>query len=213
MGTLEMVRSDNVMLAMLTTAANAGFEVIDASRDHMTVRSGCLPVKVTWEMCACHGGRIWLSQEETGIHIELSSDEYDEELGIDSPETELAWRIDNELADTVRGFVRYVHVVDEVGSYGDPDRHVRRYFKSADDAARYVFEEGGHDLCSTDEVTHQYPNRNMRLRVTYDGDDAEERGRARRIRFRCERLERRHGDFELDYEFTRTYWVYRKGLA
>ena len=213
MNTLDLVNSDNVMIAVLEAVTAGGLEILEADRGHVKVKGGCLPVEITWEMCLCHGGRVWLDQGETGIHIELSSPEYDADNGIDSPETELAWRIDNELVEAVSRFERYVHVIDEDGSYGMSGRHERRYFDSAEKAAAFVFEEDGHDLLTTIEVTHRYPNPDVRLRVKYDRDESERDGTARRIHFKCERLERgRNGVFEVDYEFERSYWVYRKGL-
>lgn len=213
MNTLDLVNSDNVMVAVLEAATAKGLEILEADRGHMKVKGGCLPVEITWEMCLCHGGRVWLDQGETGIHIELSSPEYDTSKGIDSPETELAWRIDNELVEAVSRFERYVHVIDEDGNYGMSGRHERRYFDSAEKAAMFVFEEDGHDLLTTIEVTHRYPNPDVRLRVKYDRDESERDGNARRIHFKCERLERnKNGVFEVDYEFERSYWVYRKGL-
>ena len=213
--TLRRVKSDKVMLAILEVVDNENIDVLEADRGHVKVMSGCLPVEITWEMCMCHGGRLWLYQEQTNISIELSSDEYDEDKGIVSPETELAWRIDNELIDTIDSLRRYVHVVDSIGEYGDPNRKKREYFDSADKAARRIFEEEGIDLFSTESFTHQYPNQNMRMRITYMGDDKESGSKARRIKFKCEKLERRDPSqpFEVAYEFTREYWVYRKGLV
>lgn len=213
--TLRLVEADKVMIAILEVVDNENLDVLEADRHHVKVRSGCLPVEITWEMCACHGGRLWLNQEQARISIELSSDEYDEDKGIVSPETELAWRIDNELVDTIDSFRRYVHVVDSIGEYGDPDRKKREYFDSADKAARRIFEEEGIDLFSTESFTHQYPNQNMRMRITYMGDEGESGSKARRIRFKCEKLERRDPSqpFRVAYELTREYWVYRKGLV
>ena len=213
MSTLDMVKDNKVMVAIIDVCEKSGVNVIGADGHGVKVKAGCLPVGVTWEMCSCHGGRIWLNQENTGIHIELSSEEYDEEKGIDSPETELAWRIDNELVDTIRRFERFVYVVDETGNYGNPDRHERRYFDSPEKASRFVFEEDGHDIMSEyGDVVHQYPNSDRRMRVTYDGDSNEKYSKARRVRFRCEKLVRKDGEFKVDYTFTREYWTYRKGL-
>ena len=213
--TLRLVEADKVMLAILEVVDNEGIVVLEADRHHVKVRSGCLPVEITWEMCMCHGGRLWLNQRQTNIGIELSSDEYDEDKGIVSPETELAWRIDNELVGAIDRFKCYVHVVDSIGEYGNPDRKKREYFDSVDKAARRIFEEDGIDLFSTESFTHQFPNENMRMRITHIGDEGESDSKARRIRFKCEKLERRDQSqpFRVAYEFTREYWVYRKGLV
>jgi hypothetical protein len=209
---LDMVENGKAMMAIIEEADAAGFEVLGTDGNLVKVKAGCLPVEITWEMCSCHGGRIWLTQMNTNIHIELSSGEYDTENGIDSPETELAWRIEHELADRVSGFRSYVHVVDTAGNYGRPERRDRHYFDTAENAAKFIFEEDGHDLLSTDEVMHEYPNENYKLRVRYNGDSREEGGKARRVRFKCEKLHRKDDGFEVEYGFTREYWVYRKGL-
>ena len=210
----KLVRDGMALDAILSEAWASGLDVLKFDGRAVTLKAGCLPVDVSWEMCLCHGGRIWLDQGETNIHIELSSDEYDVENGVTDAESELAWRIENELAERVRGFERYVHVIDTVGEYGDPDRRKRLYLDSTEKAARAIFEEGGHDLLTTREVVHEYPNKNIRLRVTYDGDECEDRGKARRIRFKCEKLKRKGAGslFEVEYEYSREYWVYRKGL-
>jgi hypothetical protein len=213
MDTLGLVRADMVPLAIMNVLCDAGFEVISADRNVVRVMGGCLPVEVSWGMCSCHGGRIWLDQNETMIHIELSSAEYDTDKGIDSPETELAWRIDNEVVPTVEGFSRYVHVVDTYGNYNMPDKHERRYFDSAEKASAFIFDEGGHEVTTTDTVTHQYPNPKSRLRttcysITYTRGDGD---KALKASYRCERLQEVDGEFETEYEFRREYWMYNKG--
>lgn len=169
--TLDLVKRDKVMSAIVIKLEEADFNVIKASSSKVVVKAGCLPVSITWEMCSCHGGRMWLSQLNTNIRIELSSTEYDEENGIVDPETELAFYIDNKMIDTISSFKKYVYVVDVIGEY-KKDELKTSYFKSVEDASYFVFHEHGHDLNSEyGEVTHQYPNHRMQERVTYVGED------------------------------------------
>lgn len=171
MTTLDLVKKDKVMLAIAMKAEEAGFIVMEASSYKVVVKAGCLPVTITWEMCSCHGGRMWLSQANTNIHAELSSPEYDTENGIVDPETELAFYIDNKMVDTVKSFEKYVYVVDVIGEYKEGEVKTS-YFKSVEDASYFVFHEKGHDLNSEyGEVLHQYPNPDMQERVTYVGED------------------------------------------
>lgn len=171
MTTLDLVKKDKVMLAIAMKAEEAGFIVMEASSYKVVVKAGCLPVYITWEMCSCHGGRMWLSQDNTNIHVELSSPEYDTENGIVDPETELAFYIDNEMIDAVKSFEKYVYVVDVIGQY-KKDELSTSYFKSIEDASYFVFNEHGRDLNSEyGEVTHQYPNPDMQERVTYVGEE------------------------------------------
>lgn len=171
MNTLDLVKENKAMLAIVIKSEEAGFNVLEATYDKVVVKAGCLPVEITWETCSCHGGRMWLSQKNTNIYIELSSDEYDEENGIVDPDTELAFYIDNKMIDTVHSFEKYVYVVDVIGQY-EKDVTKTSYFKSVEDASKFVFCEDGHDLNSEyGEVTHQYPNPDMQERITYVGED------------------------------------------
>lgn len=171
MTTLDLVKQNKVMSAIVIKLERVGFDVIEATYNKVVVKVNCLPVSISWEMCSCHGGRMWLSQFNTNINIELSSTEYDENNGIVDPETELAFYIDNEMIDAVKSFEKYVYVVDVIGEY-KKDEVRTSYFKSVEDASCFVFHENGHDLNSEyGEVTHQYPNPNMQERITYIGED------------------------------------------
>lgn len=58
MTTLDLVKKDKVMSAIVLKAEEAGFDVMEASYYKVVVKAGCLPVSITWEMCSCHGGRM-----------------------------------------------------------------------------------------------------------------------------------------------------------
>lgn len=201
---LEMVKNGQAMLAIIEEAVGNGFRVLSANGGSVTVKAGCLPIEISYEMCLCHGGRLWLNQENTGIHIELSSDTYDEDKGIVDAETELAWRIENEMAYTVKSFERYVYVVEEIGKYRK-DEHSVKYFKSSEDASNYIFEENGHDInAEYGTVRHKCPNPEIYYEYTYDG---EENGR---IRFIGRRFCKKNGEFKKDKEWPIEYHVFRK---
>ena len=171
MNTLDLVKENKTMLAIVIKSEESGFDVLEATSNKVVVRAGCLPVEISWEMCSCHGGRMWLSQNNTNIYVELSSSEYDEENGIVDPETELAFYINNKMVDVINDFEKYVYVVDIIGRFGK-DKTNTYYFKSVEDASRFVFNEGGHDINSEyGEVTHQYPNPDTQERITYIGED------------------------------------------
>lgn len=171
MNTLDLVKENKVMLAIAMKVEEAGFDVLEAASDKVVVKANCLPVEITWEMCSCHGGRMWLSQNNTNIYVELSSEEYDEENGIVDPETELAYYIDNKMIETIKSFEKYVYVVDVIGEYTD-NKIATSYFDSVEKASRFVFNEDGHDLNNEyGEVIHQYPNPDRQTRVTYVGEN------------------------------------------
>ena len=204
MNTLDLVRDNRVMLAIVMKVEQEGFNILEAISGEVVVKAGCLPVKITWEMCCCHGGRMWLSQENTNIHIELSSITYDEDKGITDSYTELAWYIDNEMIDTINSFSGYVYVVEEIGKYS-ADKTDRHYFNSVEKASKFIFEEDGHDVNGEyGIVEHQYPNPDVKKRVTYVRDEDG------KIMFKGERLEKRNGAFCVDSEYTIKYSVFRK---
>lgn len=200
MNTLDLVKENKAMLAIVIKSEEAGFSVLEATYDKVVVKAGCLPVEITWETCSCHGGRMWLSQKNTNIYVELSSDEYDEENGIVDPDTELAFYIDNKMVDTVHSFEKYVYVVDVIGQY-EKDVTKTSYFKSVEDASKFVFHEDGHDFNSEyGEVTHQYPNPRMQERITYVGEDKGV------LKFKGEAIDK--GNIDREYEIR--FRVFRK---
>lgn len=200
MNTLDLVKDNKVMLAIVAKAEENGFQVEEADHGSVTVKVNCLPVKITWEMCGCHGGRMWLSQTNTNIYIELSSDEYDEENGIVDPQTELAYYIDNKMIETINGFEKYVYIVEVIGEY-EKDKKKIHYFNSIEKASYFVFDEDGHDINSEyGAVVHQYPNPDMQKRVTYVG---EEKGV---LKFKGERINKGVAGNEYEIRFR----VFRK---
>lgn len=204
MNTLDLVKDNKVMLAIVMKAEQEGFNVIEATSGEVVVKAGCLPVDITWEMCGCHGGRMWFSQKNTNIYIELSSETYDEDKGITDPDTELAWYIDNKMIETINSFSKYVYVVEEIGKH-NADKTDRHYFNSVEKASKFIFEEDGHDVNGEyGTVEHQYPNPDIKKRVTYVGDEDG------KIVFKGERLEKRNGAFCVNYEYTIKYSVFRK---
>lgn len=200
MTTLNLVKQNKVMSAIVIKLEKVGFDVIEATYNKVVVKANCLPVSISWEMCSCHGGRMWLSQSNTDINIELSSTEYDEKKGIVDPETELAFYIDNEMIDAVKSFEKYVYVVDVIGEYTKGKKKTS-YFKSVEDASYFVFHEHGHDLNSEyGQVTHQYPNPNMQERITYVNENNGV------LTFRGEAINKNKIDREYDIKFR----VFRK---
>lgn len=195
MTTLNLVKQNKVMSAIVIKLEKVGFDVIEATYNKVVVKANCLPVSISWEMCSCHGGRMWLSQSNTDINIELSSTEYDEKKGIVDPETELAFYIDNEMVDAVKSFEKYVYVVDVIGEYTKGKRKTS-YFKSIEDASYFVFREDGHDLNSEyGQVIHQYPNPNMQERITYINENNGV------LTFRGEAINKNKIDREYDIKF------------
>ena len=201
----QEVRDGRALLCILREVMDAGMKVLEVDGCSVTVKDTCLPVTISWEMCVCHGGRMWFEQHKTNASIELSSTDYDTDNGITDPETELAWYIENKLVETVKRFSKFVHVVEKVGEYID-EKTYTTYLDSSQKASYLIFEEDGHDVLSEyGEVVHQYPNEDMRLAVRYVGE------RDGKIEFEGRKLERKNGEWKVNRTYTIRYWVYRKG--
>lgn len=207
--TLKLVEDDKVMIAILNALSDTDINIVSADDNKVVVKAGCLPVTISWEMCSCHGGRMWFNQDKTNIHIELSSGEYDYDHGIDTPEKELAHYIDKMMVDTIKSFEKYVYVVDTTGKYGNKDRFDRAYFNNIDSASRYVFDEDGHDLNNQfDTVIHQYPNPDMQLKVEYMGEN----NGALLYRGTNFKRDKDSDTFLEDYSYDIKFWMYRKNV-
>lgn len=173
--------------------------------NRITVKMHCLPVEISYEMCSCHGGRMWLAQDNTGIQIELASLHYDELLGITSPQTELAYYIENKLLPTLAEFKNYIYVSETIGEYGT-DKVYTRYFKSPQDMGNDAFSKDV-DPFAIDEVEYQPPNPN--IKYIYKFQEVDKDGK---YVFAATKYQKptNSDDFEIDREFTIKFWMYRK---
>ena len=55
---IDMVRNGNVSLAIMQELFDRGITVLGLNGNTVTCKDTCLPVRVSWETCMCHGGRI-----------------------------------------------------------------------------------------------------------------------------------------------------------
>lgn len=203
---LDLVKSNKTYLAIMLELAENGIEVMKYDDYGVVCKDTCLPVRINWETCMCHGGRIWINQEETSIHIELSSDKYDQSKGIYDPDTELAWRVEHELVKAVKSLSKYVYVVTREGEFSE-NKTTTRYFNSMESASRYMFNQDGIDVNSEyGTVTYQPPNPDIKYEYSYAGD---EHGR---IKFNVTEYKRNSESdgFKEVKNWTTTYFVFRK---
>lgn len=203
---LELVESNQVLLAILQELQGHDIYVIKATAQSVTVKTNCLPVTISWEVCSCHGGRMWFNQEETGISESLYSTAYDTDKGIVDPYTELAYYIEHDMYNILMNFSKYVYIVTVVDKYKKGGKEIR-YFKSVEDASNYIFEEEGHDVNSTyEKVIHKYPNPDIYTEIKYIQDEGD------RIQFEHCRFERcgESDHFKVVDSYMLYYSVFRK---
>ena len=202
--TLELIEDDNELLAVLIKLAESKIKVVEADVHGVVVETHCGTCNISWECCDCHGGRMWFDNGHMGAHIELSSEEYDESIGVVDMYTELAYYIDNKMVPTILSFNQYIYTVIEKGKYGMSSKEDYRYFKSCEEASRYVFGDKVHRLdAETGTTTRTFPNALIKEEISYI-DDTEDG-----IHFACTLYKKE----EAEYTYDIYYKVSRKKKA
>ena len=202
--TLELIKDDNELLAVLIKLAENKIKVVEADTHGVTVETPCGTCNISWECCGCHGGRMWFDNSQMHINIELSSEEYDESIGVVDMHTELAYYIDNKMVPTILSFNQYIYTVTEKGKYGMSSMEDYRYFKSCEEASKYVFGDKVHRLdAETGTTTRTFPNALIKEEISYI-DDTEDG-----IHFACTRYKKE----EAEYTYDIYYKVSRKKKA
>ena len=202
--TLELIKDDNELLAVLIKLAENKIKVVEADTHGVTVETPCGTCNISWECCGCHGGRMWFDNSQMHINIELSSEEYDESIGVVDMHTELAYYIDNKMVPTILSFNQYIYTVTEKGKYGMSSMEDYRYFKSCEEASKYVFGDKVHRLdAETGTTTRTFANALIKEEISYI-DDTEDG-----IHFACTRYKKE----EAEYTYDIYYKVSRKKKA
>ena len=122
-----------------------GFKVTQVDytgRPTVSARKAYEEIQVSYEMCMCHGGRIWISTNHTDVHYEISHNSYDTALGIVSPETELFWEIKNELGNKIEQLSHTVYklcVINRYGKVNGIDQEDITYFADMESITQYLF--------------------------------------------------------------------------
>lgn len=202
--TLELIKDDNELLAVLIKLAENKIKVVEADTHGVTVETPCGTCNISWECCGCHGGRMWFDNSQMHINIELSNEEYDESIGVVDMHTELAYYIDNKMVPTILSFNQYIYTVTEKGKYGMSSMENYRYFTSCEEASRYVFGDKVHRLdMETGTVVRAFPNALIKEEISYI-DDTEDG-----IHFACTCYKKE----EAEYTYDIYYKKFRKKKA
>lgn len=205
--TLRNIQEYDVLFAIISKLYKSSNIKIRKFEDRsITVKSNISIITISWEMCSCHGGRMWLDEYHTNIHIELSSPQYDESKGIIDPESELAYYIEYEMIPTIESLAKYIYVSEEIGKWVD-DKNNTRYYKSPEDAGYSCFSVQGVDPFSADEVTYQPPNRNRKS--VYRFREVDKDGK---YVFEAVDYERKSEEenWDISNNYILKFWMYRK---
>lgn len=203
---MEHYRSvEDPMLEIITKCKSNKYKILYADSNKVVVKRQCLPATIAWEMCSCHGGRIWINQEETCIHIEISSPNYDTYLGVDNPESELAYFIDTRLIEELNSLDSYIYVGEVEGEYSSEAVKIY-YFKSPTDMGKSLFHNPVDPFASTfDVITYQPPNPNMKYEYRFlNSDDSKYKFEATKlVRDKCD-------EWAVAKTHLITCWMYNK---
>ena len=173
---LDYVKTRKATFAIIQELVDNDIQIRKVEDSSVTCKVGCVTIRVSYEMCSCHGGRIFLNADLINVFKEISSPEYDESKGIVDPETELAYYIENSLVTELKEFSKYIYVVVVKYNYGTSQNseHIY-YFKSPQKASAYVLGSKSYrdmedyiDLAALkDSFEKTHPNTNMKDIVTF----------------------------------------------
>lgn len=205
---LKECEQDKIELAIFNELSNHDIKIRKFEGSMFYIQVGCLEVELRYEICSCHGGRIWLYQPGTNINIELSSTTYDESKGIVDPYSEIAYRIEYELIEAINSFKKYIYVVEVVGKYHRDDSISRYYFKSPQQASDFVLRNSTIDLMTIDEnpVTVRFPNKNIKEEYVL------EKFENNTVFLKVSRYDRKdeNSEWNLDSTWTVRYYIFHK---
>ena len=205
---LKECENGKIELAIFNELYNHDIKIKKFEGSMFYLQVGCLEVELRYEICSCHGGRIWLYQPGTNINIELSSTTYDESKGVVDPDSEIAYRIEYELIEAINSFKKYIYVVEVVGRYHRDDSISRYYFKSPQRASDFVLEDETIDLMTIDEnpVTVRFPNTNIKEEYVL------EKFENNTVFLKGSRYDRKdaNSEWKLDSTWTVRYYIFHK---
>lgn len=140
-------------------------------RNKITCRKAYATVDITYEMCSCHGGRIWLSEaNHDRVYWEIEHPAYDGELGITDPESELLYEIDNELIGKLETLFSKMtfRLVTIKMDYNGRKEEDEEFFNTEDKAFQRLTENmfPNENLHTFESGTINYPNPTCHKKVT-----------------------------------------------
>jgi hydroxymethylpyrimidine pyrophosphatase-like HAD family hydrolase len=168
-------------------------------------------ISITTEMCSCHGGRMWINEEHTNQHYEISHGEYNEELGYNTPETELDFIIENEMMEYVNKFSTLIYKLVEINKYGSSsgvEKQDCNYFATMEHVTKRIL-DGKSDIKDynlIEEEKVQFPNKNMHLIVKRIKNPSEYSWEQNRVWFEASHYQRKNERSE--FKNDRTYQMY-----
>jgi len=115
---MEKMEKVNLIIGKLLEDGWSINNINMGGRDSVVATKKYAEISITTEECMCHGGRMWIKNNHTNSHYEISHSEYDESKGIIDSSTELKYIIENEMMDYVNRFSTMVYKLVKINEYG-----------------------------------------------------------------------------------------------
>lgn len=174
-------------------------------------------ISITTEMCSCHGGRMWIDEEHTNQHYELSHGKYNPELGYDTPETELDFIIENEMMDYVNRFSTLIYKLVKINEYGTSsgvEKQDCSYFATMEHVTKRILDSKNEikDYNLIEEEKTTVPNKNMYYMIKRIKNPSTYSWEQNRIWFEstCYKRKDERSEFKVDRQFQMYVEVFNK---
>ncbi len=187
---------------------------VDFETGEVKASKNYLNIIINHEMCSCHGGRLYITSDHTRVHLELTHETYNSELGYNDPESELVYTIENELEEALQSLSTYIYKLTVIGKYGDKDKHDIRYHKNQTNLCADIL-GSSHDIKDIhmiDSVKITFPNENVYEVVTLIDKKDAPYGTKSAIWFKNERFGRANEreEFKLKEEYEMYVQIFNK---
>ena len=199
---------------------NDGWEIKTVKyigRCELVAKKKYAEISITTEECACHGGRMWISDKHTNNHYEISHDEYDESKGITDSSSELKYIIENEMMDYVNRYSTFVYKLTKINEYGKNSDGTENkkvsYYSSMESLAYAICENKDiKDIYMIDDVEYQPPNKNIHYITKSIKKESKYSWERNRVWFKKIKYERKneYSEFEEKYSYEMYVEIFNK---
>jgi hypothetical protein len=207
---MENLEKQNLIIKKLINDGWSINTVSYSGRCPVEARKKYAEIVITTEECECHGGRLWVSDEHTNQHYQISHAEYDKDKGIIDSDTELRYMIENEMMGYVNRYSTFIYKLVEINEFGQDksgiDAERVTYYSDIKSITRAVVSNDAEDYNIIEKETNTFPNENIKEIVTRIVKESKYSWHKNRVWFNVLRLERK--EKHLEFEEGRSYELY-----
>lgn len=176
-------------------------------------------VSISFEVCLCHGGRMWIYEEHTDQTLTIEHATYDESLGITDGWSEIDYIVEHEMLDKINEFKGFIYKLTKINEYGKHSSGVNKedvsYYADIKYLTKHILDGETTDIADYNQIEKEkinYPNRNIYATVERIFKQEEYSFNKDRVWFKHSRYERKDdkGEFKLDREFEMFVTMFNK---